>query len=276
MFAPRSVLRRDRKGHQRVALALLDDQERDQQDHGPGDLEQRRRRSPPHVDGVDNRVDEQREARGDGHSAGQVKRGRSVLGTALEQRARSEGGGDEPDRDVDEQHPTPAQAAGENPAEEHASCGAGARDRTPDPQRPVALGTLGERGGDDRQRCRGDDCRAEPLQCPRDDQPPLRLSNPTGERSDREQHQAEHEHAPASEQVGVATAEQVGEATAEQQEAAEGERVCVHDPREVGAGEVEVRTNRGQRDVHDRRVDHHHELRHRQQQQREALGAGCI
>jgi hypothetical protein len=59
-LAPRRVRRRKiENGHQRVALAALDDQERDQQDHGGADLEQGPRGSPADVDGVDDRVDEQ-------------------------------------------------------------------------------------------------------------------------------------------------------------------------------------------------------------------------
>ena len=158
MFAPRKRPQaEDRERHQRMALAPLDDQERDQQDDGAGESQQRRRRSPADVDRVHDRVDEQREARGDGHGAGQVERARSVLGAALDQRPRRERRRREPDRDVDEQHPAPAQAAGEDPAEEHAGRAAGARDRAPDTQRAVALGALGERGGDDRQRRRRDD-----------------------------------------------------------------------------------------------------------------------
>ena len=235
---------------------------------GAGESQQRRRRSPTHVDRVDNRVDEQRQARGDGHGAGQVKRAGSALGAALDQRPRRERRGGESDRDVDEQHPPPAQAAGEDPAEEHPGRAAGAGDRAPDAQCAVALGTLGERGGDDRQRRRGDDRRAEALDGAGGDQPPLGLGDPAGERGDREHHEAEHEHPPAPEQVG--------EPAAEQQEAAERKRVGIHDPREVGACEVQVRADRRQRDVDDRGVDHDHELRHRQQQQSEVLGAGGV
>ena len=77
----------------------------------------------------------------------------------------------------------------------------------------------------------------------------------------------DHEHPPAPHQVG--------EAAAEQQEAAEGERVGVDDPREVVLGEVQGAADRGQRDVDDRGVDHDDELRHREQREREVLGAWC-
>jgi hypothetical protein len=110
--------------------------------------------------------------------------------------------------------------------------------------------------------------RAQPLQGPRGDQPCLRLGKAAGEGREREHHQAGHEHAPAPQQVG--------QAPAEQQEAAERERVGVDHPGEVCLGEVQRAADRRQRDVDDRRVDHEHELRHREQQQREFLHLGGV
>ena len=65
----------------------------------------------------------------------------------------------------------------------------------------------------------------------------------------------------------------------EQQEAAEGDQVGVDHPREVALGEVQVALNRGQRDVHDRRVEHHHQLAEAQHPERDpaaALAARCL
>ena len=59
---------------------------------------------------------------------------------------------------------------------------------------------------------------------------------------------------------GALAAEQVGEAAAEQQQAAEGERVGGDDPLAVAVGEAEVGLGGRQRDVHDGRVEHDHEL----------------
>ena len=57
-------------------------------------------------------------------------------------------------------------------------------------------------------------------------------------------------------------AEQVGRAPAEQQEAAEDERVGVDDPLQARpARSARPVLDRRQRDVHDRRVEHDHELR---------------
>jgi hypothetical protein len=63
----------------------------------------------------------------------------------------------------------------------------------------------------------------------------------------------EHEQALASEEVG--------RAPAEQQEAAEEEGVDVDDPLQADRREVEAGLDRRQRDVHDGRVEHDHELR---------------
>jgi hypothetical protein len=55
-------------------------------------------------------------------------------------------------------------------------------------------------------------------------------------------------------------AEQVGHAAAEQQEAAEHDRVGGDHPLQALLAEVEVGLDRRQRDIHDRDVEHHHEL----------------
>ncbi len=58
-----------------------------------------------------------------------------------------------------------------------------------------------------------------------------------------------------------AGAEQVAGAAAEHQEAGEGEGVGVDDPLQAGLGEAERVVDRGQRDVDDRDVEDHHQLR---------------
>ncbi len=63
----------------------------------------------PDVDGVDERVDEQRQAGGHEHRAGDVERRVLPLVTALHEQPRGEEGGEESDRHVDEQHPPPAE-----------------------------------------------------------------------------------------------------------------------------------------------------------------------
>ena len=155
MLAPRRVRSsEDRERHQRLPLPGLDQQEGDQQHDRTGDQQQRLRRSPADVDGVHDRVDEQRQAGGDGDRAGQVKRVGVVVGAALDQRPGGQCCRGEPDRDVDEQDPAPVQAAGQDAAEQHPGRAPGAGDGAPDAERAVALGAFGEGGGDDRQRGR--------------------------------------------------------------------------------------------------------------------------
>ena len=124
---------------------------------------ERLRRAPAGVVGVDERVDEQREAGGDRDRAGDVEVRRATLVAALGQQARREQRGGQADRHVDEQHPLPAGPLGQHAAEQHAGGAARAGDRAPDAERLVALGALGERRRDDRQRGGGDERRAEAL-----------------------------------------------------------------------------------------------------------------
>jgi hypothetical protein len=57
-------------------------------------------------------------------------------------------------------------------------------------------------------------------------------------------------------------AQQIRGAAAQHQETAEDQRVGVDDPLQVVGGEVQAALDRGQRDVHDRVVEHDHELGH--------------
>ncbi len=163
------------------------------------------------------------------------------------------------DGHVDPEHPLPSEAVGEDAAEQDAGRAARACHRAPDPERLVALGAVAEGGGDDRERGWGDDRGAEALRGAGGDQLPLGGGEAGGERGDRDQQQARHEH--------PAAAQQVGGAAAEQQEAAEGEHVGVDDPGQVLLGEVERFADRGQRHVDDRGVEDDDELRRAEQDQ---------
>ena len=93
------------------------------------------------------------------------------------------------------------------------------------------------------------------------DQRGLGPREPAEERADRERDQADHEDA--------AAAEQVRGPAAKQQEAAEDERVRGDDPLQVGLREAEIRLDRRKGDVHDRDVEHDHELDGAEQRQSE-------
>ena len=70
--------------------------------------------------------------------------------------------------------------------------------------------------------------------------------------------------------------EQVAEPSAEQQEAAEGEQVGVHDPRERLLREAEVVTDRRERDVHYRPVEDDHQVAEAEHDECEPAGAGVV
>ena len=232
MLAPRIVLHaEDRERHERLAVAALDDDEGGEERERQRAEDDRLRRAPAGVVGVDERVDEQRQTGRDRHGAADVEGALGGLVVALGQQARGEQRGGDADRHVDEQDPLPAEVLGEHAAEQHARGAARAGDGAPDAQRAVALGALGEGVGHDRQRGGGDERGAEALQGARGDEPDVGLRQAAEQRGEREDDEADHEE--------LAAAQEVGEAAAEQQEAAEGEGVGVDDPGEVVLGEVE-------------------------------------
>ena len=126
-----------------------------------------------------------------------------------------------------------------------------AADGAPDAERLVALRALREGRRDDRERRRGDDRGADALDGARDDQHGVALGQAAEQRREREDGDADQEHATA--------AEEVGGAPAEQQEAAEGDGVGRQHPLQVLRREVEVGLDRRQRDVDDRDVEDGHE-----------------
>ena len=160
---------------------------------------------------------------------------------------------DRADRHVDEQHPAPGQVGGQQAAGHQADRGAADAHRGVDAHRPVARRPLREGGGDQGQRGRGDDRGADALHRAGGEQPGLRGGEPAEQRGQREQDHPGDEHPPASEDVAGPAAEQ--------QQAAEGQGVGVDHPLQAGAGEPERALDVGQRDVHDRGVQYHHQLR---------------
>ena len=172
---------------------------------------------------------------------------------ALRQEPRADGKDADADREVDEEDPRPAQVRGEDAAEQHADGAADAGDRAPHRERDIPVVSLTEGRDDDRERRRCEQCAAEPLQCPREDQLAFRRGEPGQQRGEREQPHPCHEHAPATEQVG--------ETAAQQERAAEEDRVGGDHPLQALLREVQVVLDRRQRDVHHRDVEDDHELR---------------
>jgi hypothetical protein len=119
------------------------------------------------------------------------------------------------------------------------------------PAPATELRTL-ERRHDDRERRRRQDRAAKPLDGSRCGQPGIRRREATGEAGGREDRETDEEHALLSEEVSGAAAEE--------QEAGEGEHVGIHDPLQPRRRVVQVASDRGERDVDDRDVEHDHEL----------------
>jgi hypothetical protein len=159
----------------------------------------------------------------------------------------------------------PVQRVGEDAAEQHADRSAAGGDEPDHAHRLRPLGGLREERHDQRERDGGHDGGAQPLDGARADEELLRAGDAARERREREERHAEHEQAPV--------AEQVAEPAAEEQEAPERQEVGVHHPGERRLGEAEILADRRQRDVHDRRVEHDHEVAHAEHDEREPAGA---
>ena len=248
---PRVRSARIRIGSSACAERLLDQDEDDEQDHAgdEGDEGDRVEPAGARLGRVGEAVDDADQAEGAGERAGQVEPAGLALG--LGQVARREEGDEQADRHVDEEGPAPVHL-GEGATEDEADRGAGAGHGGVDAHGAVALLAGGEGRGDQGERGRGGDRGADALQDARADHHRLVLGEPAEQRGDREHGDADDEH--------PAAAEDVAEPAAEQQQAAEGERVGVHHPRQAAPAEAEVGLDVGQRDVHDGAVEHDHQL----------------
>ena len=241
----------DPEPHQRLGDAVLAGDEACEQDGRSGEDADHAAGAPAPLVALGDSEHKRGEAGGDEDRAGRVERLHAGV-LALAEQDGSETEGHEGDRDVDEEDPLPRQGVGEDAAEEHARGGAEAADGAPDAERDVPLAAFGKGRHQDRERSRRDRGGAEALEGAGADQRPLGPREPAEERADRERDQADHEDAPA--------AEQVRGSPAQEQEAAEDERVGGDHPLQVRLGEVEIRLDRGKSDVHDRDVEHNHEL----------------
>ena len=125
-------------------------------------------------------------------------------------------------------------------------------DERVDAHRDRALARLAELGDDQREDHGRRDRAAEALHEARGDQHRLVLREPAGRGRRREEHEPRQEDALA--------ADEVAEPAGQEQEGAEGDHVRVQDPGQVRLGEVEVGLDGRERDVHDRRVEDHHQL----------------
>ena len=169
---------------------------------------------------------------------------------------------DDPHRHVDEEDPTPADPLGDHTADQRADRQGQRGDPRPDPDCGAAQ-PWREGCGDDRERRRVHQRRADALDGAGGDQRRRAAGEPAPERRAGEDHEARDE--------DRAPAEQVGELAAREQEHAERQRVGVHDPLELGHRDAEVGADRRQRHVHHRVVEHDHEQAERNRDQRPPL-----
>ena len=243
---------------------FLDRDEGGEHHRGEGEGEQRDRVAPARFRRPHEAVDEGAHAERRGRRAADVEFAGVALG--LGQVAGRQGDEDDADRDVDEEAPTPGDPGGQHAAEDEADAGPGAGDGGVEGDRAGALGALGEGDREQRQgRGRGDRG-ADALDRAGGEQPGLRLGEPAEHRGGGEDGDADHEHLAASEQVAGAGAEQ--------QQAAEGERVDVLDPRQGGRGEAEVGADVGERGDHHRRVEDDHQVA-AEDDREDHRGVGC-
>ena len=168
---------------------------------------------------------------------------------------------------VDEEDPVPVERVREDAAEKDADRPAARGDEAEDAHRLRALGRLGEEGHRQRERDGGDDRAADALHGARADEHLLRGGEAARRRREREERDAEQEEPPVPEQVA--------EPSAEQQEAAEGDQVRVHDPRERLLGEAEILADRRQRDADDRHVEDDHQVAEAEDQEGQPACAGA-
>ena len=167
-----------------------------------------------------------------------------------EARAGDRGRDREGDRHV--QAPAPVEHLGQRAAEQQADGAARAGDPGVDAEGLAAFGGVGECRGQEREGGRGEQRAEGALQRAGRHEQVEALGGPAEGRRAGEAEQAGHERPLA--------AEEVGDAAAEQQQAAERQRIGRDHPLPVVVGEAEVLLGGRERDVHDRHVEHDHQL----------------
>ena len=138
---------------QRRGRTQLDHEEPDDQGGRGGEEPDRLGSGPAMLARVRERVHEQHQAAGDRRGAGRVEVAVVEVGAALLQEQRADREHEDADGDVDEEDPGPAECAGQRAAEQDAGCASASGGCAPDPEGDVAVASLPERRGQDRE-CR--------------------------------------------------------------------------------------------------------------------------
>ena len=189
------------------------------------------------------------------------------MGLGLPHEADSQQRGQDRDGRVDGQAPAPREVLGEHAAEQQSDRGTTAGDGAEDAEGLGSLLGIVERHRDQRECSGCQQCGENALQCARAEEQ-LRVHRHTAERGGGSEAQQ-------SDQECLLAAHEVGDATPEQQEPAERQRVRGHHPLHVLRSDTQIRLRAGDGQVHDRRIEHDHELGDRDHEQRsEAVRVG--
>ena len=220
---------------------------RDREDH------QDARRAPRIGLGGDHAVHQRRQRRGDRQRAWNVKAPCPALHALhLWQCHAAEHENDNAERNIHEHHRPPAQHVGQRATKQHAQRTAGSGRHPPHRKRSGPRARLGVRRCEKTQRPRRQQRRPNTLDRPRRQQHASVGRHPAGETRRREDEPADQIHALA--------AEMIAQPSAEQDQPAQGQQVGVDDPLKVARTEMQSAPHCRQRHVHDRRVQHDHEL----------------
>jgi hypothetical protein len=174
------------------------------------------------------------------------------ISTALAQQPRRDGEDGHTDGNIDVEDPRPAERARQGASEQDAGSAPAARCGAPNAEREIALPALTEGRRQDRESGGRQQRSAEPLQRAERNQRSLRPGETVEQRANGEHDEAHHEEPAATQEIGKAATEK--ECSTEED--------CVggDHPLQALLGEVQVGLDRGQCNVHNRDVQHDHEL----------------
>ena len=196
----RSIAEEIQRDH-RILGSSLDDDERHQEDEAHGEPAEDVAVGPGAGFGQ-GQGDQDRHDRADerGH-AQDVQREAGVLGADSRQQTSDQVQGDQPDRNVDEEDPVPADVVRQDAAEEGSDKEGDAEDGT---EETLVFASLGrsEEISDDCQRDREEGAGTEALDATEQDQLLHGLAEAGQNRSDQEQHDSDEQHRLAPEVVG--------------------------------------------------------------------------
>ncbi len=230
----------------------LDHAEGDEQ-HGRGDEEADDAPARPAPVAAAKEAEHEREqAARECDEAGHVEAAGFLVARLVQDAQTGRDAGD-PDREVDEEDPTPADVGRERASDERPDRDGSTDRRAPDPERGAPLAAV-ELLRDDRERDGEHRGPADSLHTPRHDQPVRRLRRAAQGRSQREEGDPAEEDTLASSYV----AERAGV----EQRRREGKGVGVDDPLQIGEGGVQLLVDVRQRDVDYGDVEEQHEDRH--------------